>query len=64
MKKQGRADMRAQVWREHWKPYFDKFVDEDGVTLSQAMMFEIVLCLNGILVSYGEKPREGDEWKT
>ena len=63
MKKHERAEMRSQVWREHWKPYFDKFVDEDGVTLSQAMMFEIVLCLNGILVSFAEK-REGDEWKT
>ena len=48
MKDSKRADARAEIWA-HWEGYFQRIMDDEGLTLSEAMLFELVLAANAFM---------------
>ena len=57
-----RSEARNKLWAAHWEPYFEN--RPEGVTRTEAMLFEVILYLNTILTTARPDNRDGDEWKT
>ena len=57
-----RKKARDRVWAGGWSDYFED--RPEGMTLTDALLFDLVLAANALMEVHYPTKREGDEWKT
>lgn len=61
MKLEKRTRTRNEIWKAGWADYFEN--RPEGMSLTDAILFDLVLAANALMETHNPNKRDGDEWK-